>query len=249
MARKKRKDTAKAGFASQKGRRRLTPMEVQEKEFRLSAPLLGRGYREADVDEFLDHITEELALLHEENKRLREKVDEGGGATPQAMRAAEHQAAEIIRQAREHAARLLEQAEAGTGAPAPAATFLVRERDFLQRMAALIQEHAEALKRDARRGKAAEAHASSPAQPAAPSPEPEPAAEPEIAPAPAEESSSGWADEPTQSHDPLLDEWDEGAVGGTPTDEPYESSDLFGEGSPKEPESNDLRELFWGEEG
>jgi DivIVA domain-containing protein len=217
-------------------------VEVQEKVFRLSARFT-RGYNEQDVDEFLDRITEELAVLHEENKRLREKLDEGGGAaTPEAARRAEQQAGEIVRQAREHAARLMAGAGEAAGMPSPPATFLVRERDFLQQMAMLIQSHAEALKADARRGKAAEASTPSapPAQPAAqPVSEPAPPEPPPPAP------SSDWPNEPTQAHDPLLDEWEEGVA---PQGETFESSDMFGEAPEGEPESKDLKELFWGED-
>jgi DivIVA domain-containing protein len=39
--------------------RRITPVEIQQKEFRLAM----RGYHERDVDEFLDEITEEVARL------------------------------------------------------------------------------------------------------------------------------------------------------------------------------------------
>jgi DivIVA domain-containing protein len=247
MAKKKRKkeEAQAAGFGQAQGRSRLTPVDVQEKVFRLSAPLT-RGYNEQDVDEFLDRITEELAHLHEENKRLREKVDEGGGGRPESVAQADAQAAEIVRQAREHAARLMADAGQATGAPAPPAGFLIRERDFLQQMAALIQSHAEALKADARRGKTQEASGSAPAAP----PEPDPAPEAETPPQAAATAGAagvapGWEGEATQAHDPLLDEWEEGVA---PQGEPYQSSDLFGGSSPEEPESEDLRELFWGED-
>jgi DivIVA domain-containing protein len=125
---------------------RLTPVDVQQKVFRLAF----RGYNERDVDEFLDEVTESLAALHEENKRLREQLQDSGvsGATV----AAQRQAEAIIRQAREQAAGISEgTGVAGTGADAPPASFLVRERAFLQRIAALVQDHARSLKEDARR--------------------------------------------------------------------------------------------------
>lgn len=139
---------------------RLTPVDIQQKVFRLAF----RGYNERDVDEFLDGVTEDLAALHEENKRLREQIAEGGGA-PGGLEEAQRQAEGIVRQAREHAARLVEDAEvrateAGAG-PAMAASglptsFLLQERQFLQQMAGLIQDHARRLKDDARRARAAE---------------------------------------------------------------------------------------------
>lgn len=181
MARKrKRKERdAEASFTSaSEERQRLTPVEVQEKVFRLAF----RGYSERDVDEFLDRITEDVAALHEENKRLREQLAEGGGSSA-GLEDAERQAEGIVRQAREHAARLIEEAEARAataeaeagagGAPADAlsTSFLLRERQFLQQMAALIQDHARRLKEEARRVTTAAAAGSgteSPATSAAP---------------------------------------------------------------------------------
>ena len=188
MARKKKKDEAGFEQAPAGGRRRLTPVDVQEKVFRLAF----RGYSEQEVDEFLDQVTEDLAVLHEENKRLREKVEQGGAGSsvlPDAQRRAD----EIVRQAREQAARLL------ADAPAPV---------------------------------------------------PPPMQEPPLAAAPAEPPAASSVDEPTQSHSPLLDEW-EGGVSGGPEDQPYEGSDLFGDPAPPaegEDDQASLRELFWGEE-
>jgi DivIVA domain-containing protein len=164
MARKRQrrgKETEVPGFAEEAApsRPRLTPVDIQQKVFRLAF----RGYNERDVDEFLDLLTEEVAGLHEENKRLREKVAEGGGS-PQTVQDAEQQAEAIVRQAREHAARLVEEAE-GRGGSAPGAlptSFLLRERQFLQELASLVQSHARSLKEEARR-----------ARPVSPPPEPE----------------------------------------------------------------------------
>jgi DivIVA domain-containing protein len=166
VARKKKKqpDTESAGFDEQtpgatEKRERMTPVDIQQKVFRLAF----RGYNERDVDEFLDGITEDLAALHEENKRLREQLAEGGGGVDAG--AADRQAESIVRQAREHAARLVEDAEqraaaigsggdpSGAGLPA---SFLLQERQFLQQMASLIQGHARRLKEEARRSRAAE---------------------------------------------------------------------------------------------
>ncbi|MGH2724439.1 MAG: DivIVA domain-containing protein, partial [Actinomycetota bacterium] len=166
MARRKRKRKGEPeGFggddAGPPGDTKLTPVDVQQKVFRLAF----RGYREGDVDEFLDQVTETLALLHEENKRLRESLDSGTGGAPGSVSAAERQAAEIVRQAREHAARLVEDAERkvppGEGRPAVpvSGSFLVRERAFLQRLASLVQSHARSLKDEARRAREASSSA------------------------------------------------------------------------------------------
>ena len=165
--RKRKEQEAEVGFeeaSAPEERHRLSPIDVQEKVFRLAF----RGYSERDVDEFLDRITEDLAALHEENKRLREQLAEGGVA-PGGLEDADRQAEAIVRQAREHAARLVEEAEARVEAAGAAASagsdplptsFLLRERQFLQQMAALIQTHARRLKEEARRAGTAPGEAS-----------------------------------------------------------------------------------------
>jgi DivIVA domain-containing protein len=135
--------------AQDQHRARLTPVDVQQKVFRLAF----RGYNEGDVDEFLDLVTESLAALHEENKRLLEQLQEAGaGGSAGALAAAQRQADAIVSQAREQAARI---AEEGGGAPVvaggPPTSFLVRERAFLQRIASLVQDHARVLKQEARK--------------------------------------------------------------------------------------------------
>jgi DivIVA domain-containing protein len=195
--RKRKQDEAaetESGFADEAARpqerERLTPVEIQQRVFRLAF----RGYNERDVDEFLDRVTEDLAAIHEENKRLREQLAEGGGA-PGGLEEAQRQAETIVRQAREHAARLVEQAESQTVSPAAGAagqlpaSFLLQERGFLQQMAGLIQDHARRLKDEARRARASgeggpagePAEAVAPpaeaASPPPPSPSPPPPAE------------------------------------------------------------------------
>src|SRR5919106_5946353 len=129
MLRRKKKETQHetAGFDGEgtaPDRGRLTPTNVQEKVFRLSF----RGYNEQDVDRFLDEVTEELASLHEENKRLRERVEDSGGmASTEILKETERRAGETVRQAREYAARLMEDAgkriteDGGVGVAAPPA--------------------------------------------------------------------------------------------------------------------------------
>ena len=48
----------------------LTPFDIQEKEFSRSV----RGYREEEVDEFLDQIIVQMENLIRENEALREKL-------------------------------------------------------------------------------------------------------------------------------------------------------------------------------
>ena len=193
MARKKRRDADEAGFTGEAPpqRARLTPVDVQQKVFRVAF----RGYNEGDVDAFLDQITEELAALHEENKRLRES---GGDASMHGgVEEAQRQAEQIVRQAREHAARLIEDAErsgGGGGGGALPTSFLLGERAFLQRLAGSVQEHARWLKQEARRlqdapqpASRADATAERPPVPdplPAPDPEPSPAPDPLPAPTP-----------------------------------------------------------------
>ncbi len=249
MARKSKREVEQAGFTDQQGDQtpRLTPVDIQQKVFRLAF----RGYSERDVDEFLDQVTEELAGLHEENKRLREQLQEGSGS-PGAVAAAQRQAEAIVRQAREHAARLTEEAERRGGAAGPmvSASFLVREREFLRQLAAMVQGHARALKDEARRVRET-GGPPAPALPAAvggfgpedtsrawgPADDEQPAAE-------------AWPDEAaTAEPDPLLSAWEsafaerpEGGMSGEglPGDESRERQ--------RRGEEPSLKELFWGEE-
>jgi DivIVA domain-containing protein len=155
----------------QPGATRISPADVQEREFRLAF----RGYNERDVDMFLDEITEELSRLLAENRRLREQL-EGKGPVPVDPDHALLEADAIVLRAHEDAARILadaqRQASAAEGMDADRAlvmdaegpdhpavplvgTFIARERGFLQNMAALIQRHAEEVKLDIRRAKEA----------------------------------------------------------------------------------------------
>jgi DivIVA domain-containing protein len=145
---------------------RLTPADIQQREFRLGF----RGYREAEVDEFLDEVTEEVARLHEEAGRLREenrRLREGAGfpTTPFGggpdLADAGRQAERILDEARERADRIVREAEARAagaavaaggvaGGPGVLSPFLGREREFLQGLASLIGQHAEFVKTTAR---------------------------------------------------------------------------------------------------
>jgi DivIVA domain-containing protein len=141
--------------------RRITPVDIQQKEFRLAM----RGYHERDVDEFLDEITEEVARLYAENKRLGEELETKGTHLGGTGLGGEADA--VIRQAHDEAARIVAEAESraralavagrsgGAGGPpvtgAALAGFLSREKSFLQNLAKMMQDHANAMKEDVRR--------------------------------------------------------------------------------------------------
>jgi DivIVA domain-containing protein len=193
--------------------RRVTPVDIQQKEFRVAF----RGYAMAEVDSFLDEVTEEVARLYADSKRLREDAEFGRTSRLETDGAVEADA--VIRQAREEAARVIAEATARASAigdvsarsePSEAGTtdgppglsteimgiFLARERAFLQNMANLIQAHAEGVKQDVRRVREQPVRPA-PAEPPQPSvtaptrSEPAEASEPHQAeaPAPAEEES------------------------------------------------------------
>jgi DivIVA domain-containing protein len=150
MRRKKTEDQAAPARADG----RITPTDVQQVEFRLAF----RGYKEHDVDAFLDRITEDLSGYIEENERLRS----GGGlpAAPVAAAApvgeeARAEAEAIVARAREEAAAIVRRAEqeattvraTASGDPRAAiAPFLSREREFLESLGGLVQGHAEEIK-------------------------------------------------------------------------------------------------------
>lgn len=129
---------------------RLTPLDVQQKEFRVSR--FG-GYKMRDVDEFLDQITDTFTALTGEIERLRT-----GGAAPVVgapdLDDVARQADEIIARARAEATRITAEARAAGAAGAigaapdrsAVAAFIDRERSFLQSLAGLVQEHAETVK-------------------------------------------------------------------------------------------------------
>jgi DivIVA domain-containing protein len=163
VARKKQKKAKGEGSPVVAEPKHITPVEIQQKEFRVAM----RGYHEQDVDQFLDDVTEEVARLHAENRRLREELEFAGTRRLEVAGAQEAEA--ILRSAREEADRLLAEARTRAAAersrPAPSGTapshladadlgpFIVREREFLQSLADLIQSHAEAVKEQLRRAR------------------------------------------------------------------------------------------------
>lgn len=186
--RKKKQEAEAVGFGTESHPApRLTPMDVQQKEFRLAF----RGYNERDVDAFLDLVTEELAAYIEENERLRRQTGLAPGAlapaqaTAQtqtasadpagALARAEAQAQEILDRAREQAAAIVREAElraAATGDRRSAiAPFLSREREFLTSLGRLVQDHAQAVREMVERARGLDVRTASSAAPARPASE------------------------------------------------------------------------------
>ncbi|MGH2590740.1 MAG: DivIVA domain-containing protein, partial [Actinomycetota bacterium] len=130
---------------------RITPVEVQQVEFRLAF----RGYNERDVDAFLDRITEDLAAYLEENERLRSGAGVTSSAVPAAgahadssgpeaeaiLARAREEAAAIVRRAQQQASAIGAAGSAASSADARSAVapFLNTEREFLQSLGSLVQ--------------------------------------------------------------------------------------------------------------
>jgi cell division initiation protein len=172
--RKKKQDTQEAGFTTPATRPGLTPIDVQQKEFRLAF----RGYNERDVDEFLDLVTEELAAFVEENRRLQDHGHPNLGSLEGADATwASREAEGILERARADAAAIVAEAEAGAAAILAAAgagpadprvviaPYLNREREFLQSLGQLVQQHAESVRRLVKAAKEQAAAARSPDSP------------------------------------------------------------------------------------
>ena len=238
----------------------LGPLDVQQKEFRVSR--FG-GYKMRDVDEFLDRITDSMSALTVENERLRKGAPPSIVGTPD-LADVSRQADEIIERARAEAARIVAEAKAtgaqpAGGQPGAAASpqeraavtaFLTREREFLQSLAGLVQEHAEQVRGMAKTAKRAPASTDTP--PAAPRTEaPTPKAEAPAPPAPAATTSptppaaAPAAPKPKAAEDrPAAPE---------PTvriEDPEPASVGRSESEGDEPAESDrsLRDLFWGED-
>ena len=233
---------------------RITPLDIQQKEFRVSR--FG-GYRMRDVDEFLDRLTEVVSEMVEENARLRRQA----GASPVVgspdLDDVARQADEIIQRARDEAARIAADARSGATGPPAAGTeeeraavkaFLQQERSFLQDLAGLVQEHAETVKGMAKSARREETAASTePAPPAVvetDEPTEEPAREDEEMPT--EETS-----EDTDATERVVEIEDPVTTQALPAvDEPGELTPTRPSGQARGPDGDaSLRELFWGEDG
>lgn len=270
--RKKDKDVDDSqDFAGMPASTVVTPADIQSKEFSVSR--FG-GYRMRDVDEFLDHITESMTKLSDENERLRTAT--GLPAAPSIgapdLADTSRQADEIIERARAEAATIVRDARAqaaaaggavaGTDAGrAAVAPFLSQERDFLQQLAALVQSHAESVKGMAKASRAKTGTTpAAPAAPVAPAPvvpapttsgaaseRPSPAApaSDETQPMPAVRSQGTTASEASGSSQ-------QETVSPIRVEEPATAS--VGAGDPDDDAGSGdggdrtLRELFWGEE-
>jgi DivIVA domain-containing protein len=267
--RKKDKDVDDAqDFAGLPASTVVTPADIQSKEFSVSR--FG-GYRMRDVDEFLDHITESMTKLSDENERLRSAT--GLPAAPSIgapdLADTSRQADEIIERARAEAATIVqgarEQAAAAAGGAATGtdagraavAPFLSQERDFLQQLAALVQSHAESVKGMAKASRAKPAAAPAApavAAPAAPTPTPPRSAAPER-PSPAAPASDATQPMPAvrpQATTPSEASTQPETASPIRVEEPATASVSAGD-SDDDAGSGDggdrtLRELFWGEE-
>ncbi len=270
--RKKDKDVDDSqDFAGMPASTVVTPADIQSKEFSVSR--FG-GYRMRDVDEFLDHITESMTKLSDENERLRTAT--GLPAAPSIgapdLADTSRQADEIIERARAEAAMIVQdartQAAAAAGGAVVAATgtdagraavapFLSQERDFLQQLAALVQSHAESVKGLAKASRAKPVAA--PPEPVAVAPlaaAPTPSAAPER-PSPAAPASDATQPMPPvrpQGTTPSEASGSSQPETGSPirVEEPATASVSAGDSDDDagsgEGGDRTLRELFWGEE-
>jgi DivIVA domain-containing protein len=231
---------------------RVSPLDVQQKEFHVTR--VGVGYRMREVDEFLDQVTDTLSALIAENERLR-----ASGAAPSTG------APETV------ARQTANPADRGA-----VDAFLQREKGFLQDLGGLVQAHAEELRSMIRaaRSDAAPPVAVAQEEPVA-APDPEPVAEPVAEAEPVEEAKPVAEAEPVEaepvaeaeepaptaeqvaeapSSEPIASDEGEGhepaAITGVIAEEPIRLEDPEPARSRRseEKEGDSLRELFWGEE-
>jgi DivIVA domain-containing protein len=164
MARKDKNRRTAPEPAGEAGR--VTPADIQQKEFRESF----RGYNEREVDEFLDRVTEEIARLHAENKRLQEQSEFRqtiplNADAEEVLRRDRDEAERVVADARARASRIGGPEERPGGGSSPSVPpsaglpaeaidminrYLGREREFLQALRSTVQQHIEAVKEDAR---------------------------------------------------------------------------------------------------
>jgi DivIVA domain-containing protein len=237
---------------------RITPQDVQQKEFRVAR--FGAGYRMREVDEFLDQVTDAMSALVAESERLRQGSVDPGSAS-----------------GRPSAPPSLPPPADDAGRTAVDA-FLRREKGFLQDLGGLVQTHAEELRsmvRDSRRDVSAPVAETSPVEEPAVEPASTPVSSPGASPGPSLDVSTEvdalpeeTASEPelgaTERTTPALEvpghhtKGDEPeASGGRPiatTEAVAEEPIRVDEPEParsrrsEEDEDGSLRELFWGEE-
>jgi DivIVA domain-containing protein len=271
---RKRNEQPEDTFAEAAAPSRLTPMDVQQKEFGVTR--VGGGYRMRDVDQFLDELTNSMTALVEENRRLKEQAGSGAMMGAPDLEQVSRQADEIVGRAREEAAQIVRDAHSATVAAgtvaadvatsdagrAAVSSFLLLEREFLQSLAGLVQGHAESVKGMAREARAASS-ARPPTQPAAAAPMsgqdqvPQPVVEPMEVPDAVADPAAGSLAGPESEPDAEPERPEAASAADPPTesmepvriDEPEPAS--VGRADPEEAaEEGDrsLRELFWGEE-
>lgn len=236
-----------SGWASAPGGR-ITPQDVQQKEFRVAR--FGAGYRMREVDEFLDQVTDAMSALVAENERLLQgsASESQVSSRPSILPPAE---------------------DAARGA---VDAFLRREKGFLQDLGGLVQSHAEELRamvREVRRDVVASAAAAPTVEEASVEPAPASVSEPSSDTSEAEEpprevsadaEAIGGTEQMTPSSDAPDDEM-QGDDSEDPGGEPTASTGVVAEqpirldepeparsGRSDEEEEGSLRELFWGEE-
>lgn len=246
------------------GGARLTPADIQQKEFRVSR--FG-GYKMRDVDEFLDHLTESMSAVTAEVEQLRRHAGAAPVVGSPDLDDVSRQADEIIARAREEAARIVaevkERAAGMAGASAAAVTsavtseqeraavnaFLSQEREFLQGLAGLVQGHAETVKGMARkaRGAPSEAPVATPAL-KADSPVSKAASTPAPTKTPARTKTPATKEVPAASRPSAGDVTQAIPAAEEPVrvSEPEPAAATV-EGDRAEGDPS-LRELFWGEE-
>jgi DivIVA domain-containing protein len=237
---------------------RITPQDVQQKEFRVAR--FGAGYRMREVDEFLDQVTDAMSALVAESERLRQGSADPGSAS-----------------GRPSAPPSLPPSADDAGLTA-VDSFLRREKGFLQDLGGLVQAHAEELRsmvREVRRDVPAPVAVTSPVEEPAVEPAPTPVSSPEASPgpspdvsteldAPPEEIAPGpelgateqatpaskVPDHHTKGDDPEASEGRPIATTETVAEEPIRVDEPEPARSRRSEEEEDgsLRELFWGEE-
>jgi DivIVA domain-containing protein len=237
---------------------RITPQDVQQKEFRVAR--FGAGYRMREVDEFLDQVTDAMSALVAESERLRRGSADLGSAS-----------------GRPSAPPSLPPSTNDAGRTAVDA-FLRREKGFLQDLGGLVQTHAEELRsmvREVRRDAPAPAADTSPVEELAVEPAPTPVSSAEASPgpspdvsteldAPPEEIAQGPELGATEQATPSSEVPDHHTKGDDPDasgGRPIATTDAVAEepirvdepeparsGRSEDEEDGSLRELFWGEE-
>ncbi len=226
MRRKKGQEQRSSGSSDG----RITPQDVQQVEFRLAF----RGYKERDVDAFLDRVTEDLAVYLEELERLRRSAGAAGSTAEAAEMVARgrEEAVTIVRRAEQEAETIRAAAHVTTGDPrAAVAPFLSRERAFLQDLGNLVQTHANGIREMVQT----------------------------VRGSPAADERSGWEErgavppEPTPLGEADAEETPTPAATQEPLEEPVivertEEAAFNSENAPAEARESSLRELFWGED-